>query len=143
MLKKLSIGGYLTAAAAVLGVVGAVCTVVSSSMRGDSALLGLPMIVAAAVLGVVLSCAAVVVCGRLGNHNPVCGIAVLGAIALYMYAFGAAAGQRIMMIAGLFSFNAGDTVGWSIFYVSVVAWVCLIVGSLLLVLSSFLKTVKA
>jgi len=143
MLKKLSVGAYLTIAAAVLGLVGLICTIASSSMRGDSALQGLPPIVIAAALGVVLSLVAVAACGSLGNHNPVCAVAVLGAIALYMYAFGAAVAQRVMMIAGLFSYNAGDTVGWSIFYVSVVSWVCLIVGCLLLIVSSFLKTVKA
>lgn len=142
-MKKLSVGAYLTAAAAVLGLVGLICTIVSSTMRADSALQGLPPIVIAAVVGIVLCCVAVASCGSLGNHNIVCAVAVLGAIALYMYAFGAAVGQRVMMIAGLFSFNAGDTVGWSIFYVSIVAWVCLIVGCVLLIAGSFMKSVKA
>jgi len=142
-MKKLSVGAYLTAAAAVLGLVGLICTIVSSTMRADSALQGLAPIVIAAIVGIVLCCVAVASCGSLGNHNIVCAVAVLGAIALYMYAFGAAVGQRVMMIAGLFSFNAGDTVGWSIFYASIAAWVCLIVGCVLLIAGSFMKTVKA
>ncbi len=141
-LKKLGIGAYLTAAAAVLGVVGLICTVVSSTMRVDSALQGLPLIVLAAIVGIALCCVAVFAGSKFGDHNPICAAAVLGAIALYFVTFGSAVGQRIMMIAGLFSYNAGDTVGWSIFYVSVAAWVCLIVGSVLLVIGSFLKTVK-
>ena len=68
--------------------------------------------------------------------------AVLGAIALYMYTLGGAAIQRVMLIAGLFSYNANNTAGWNIFYVSVAAWVCLLVGIVFLIIGSFTKSVK-
>jgi hypothetical protein len=47
-----------------------------------------------------------------------------------------------MLVAGLFSFNAANEAGWSVFYVSVGAWACLLLGCVLLVASGFMKSVK-
>lgn len=141
-MKKLSAGGYLNILAAILGVVGTVLTIVSSTMSADNTLAGLPMIVAAGIVGAVLCVLAVWTSGRFGNFDVIGSVSLLAAIALFFYTFGAAVGQRVMMIAGLFSFNAGNTVGWSVFYVSVGAWACLLVGCLMVVISGFLKTVK-
>ena len=47
-----------------------------------------------------------------------------------------------ILILIIFSFNAGNTVGWSIFYTCIGAWVCLLVGILFLVVGSFLKSVR-
>ena len=141
-MKKLSAGGYLNILAAILGVVGTVLTIVSSTMSADNTLAGLPMIVAAGIVGAVLCVLAVWTSGRFGNFDVIGSVSLLAAIALYCYAFGSAVGKQVMMIAGLFSFNAGNTVGWSVFYVSVGAWACLLVGCLMVVISGFLKTVK-
>lgn len=142
MLKKLNIGGYFNLLAAILGVVGTILTIVSATMSADNPLSGLPMIAAAGVVGAVLCVLSVFAPARMGNFDLAGSASLIAAIALYCYAFGAAVGQRIMLIAGLFSYNAGNTVGWSVFYVSVGAWACLLIGSLLLIISGFLRTVK-
>ena len=141
-MKKLSTGGYLTAVAAVLGLAGAILTLVSGMVSADNPLANAAMIVGAAFVGVVLCALALFAPGRFGNFDLLGSAAILGAIALYIYSFGAAVSQRVMLIAGLFSFNAGNTAGWNVFYVSVAAWVCLILGCLLLVVGAFLRTVK-
>lgn len=141
-MKKQGLAFYLNVLAVILGIVGVILTVVSSTMTTDNALSNLPVLVIAGIVGIILVCIAIYAPNRWGNHDPVSFVSVVAAIALYSYLFGAAVSQRIMLIAGLFSYNAGNTAGWSIFYVSVAAWVCLIVGILFLIVGSFLKSVK-
>ena len=141
-MKKQGIAFYLNILAAILGAVGLFLTVRSSTMSADNALSNLSTLILAGVVAIVLVCVAIVAPNRLGNHDPLSAIAVLAAIALYCYLFGSCVSQRVMLIAGLFSFNDANTVGWSIFYTCIGAWVCLLVGILLLVVGSFLKSVK-
>lgn len=142
MLKKLSIGGYLNALAAVLGLAGTILTIVSGMVSVDNPLTNTALIAAAGCAGVVLCLLAIFAPSRWGNFDMLGSVSILGAIALYCYTFGAAVGQRVMLIAGLFSFNAANEAGWSVFYVSVAAWVCLLLGCVLLVASGFVKSVK-
>lgn len=141
-MKKLSIGGYLTALAAILGLAGTILTVVSGKVSADNPLSNTGMIVAAGLVGVVLCALAIFAPSRWGNFDLLGSASILGAIALYCYTFGAAVGQRVMLIAGLNSFNAANEAGWRVFYVSVAAWACLLVACVVLVLSGFLKSVK-
>lgn len=142
MKMKKGIAFYLNVLAALLGVVGVILTIYSSTMTADNGLSGLTMLVIAGIVGILLVGVAIYAPTRWGNHNPVAAISVLAAIVLYAYVFGAAAIQRVMLIAGLFSFNAANVAGWNVFYVSLGAWGCLLVGILLLVIGSFLKSVK-
>ena len=141
-MKKQGIAFYLNILAAILGAVGLFLTVRSSTMSADNALSNLSTLILAGVVAIVLVCVAIVAPNRLGNHDPLSAISVLAAIALYCYLFGSCVSQRVMLIAGLFSFNDANTVGWSIFYTCIGAWVCLLVGILFLVVGSFLNSVK-
>lgn len=141
-MKKQGIAFYLNILAAILGAVGLFLTVRSSTMSADNALANLSTLILAGVVAILLVCVAIVAPNRLGNHDPLSAISVLAAIALYCYLFGSCVSQRVMLIAGLFSFNDANTVGWSIFYTCIGAWVCLLVGILLLVVGSFLNSVK-
>lgn len=142
MLKKLSIGGYLNALAAVLGLAGTILTIVSGMVSVDNPLTNTALIAVAGFAGVVLCLLAIFAPSRWGNFDMLGSVSILGAIALYCYTFGAAVGQRVMLIAGLFSFNSANEAGWSVFYVSAAAWACLLLGCLLLVVSGFVKSVK-
>lgn len=139
---KKGIAFYLNLLAALLGAAGLGLAVYSSVLSVDNAITGLPLVIAAGVIGVVLVVLAAVAPARMGNHNPVTAISVIAAIALYSYVYGQCALQRIMLIAGLFSFNSGNTVGWTIFYVTVACAVCMVLACILLIVSSFCKTVK-
>lgn len=142
MLKKLSIGGYLNALAALLGLAGTILTIVSGMVSVDNPLTNTALIAVAGFAGVVLCLLAIFAPSRWGNFDMLGSVSILGAIALYCYTFGAAVGQRVMLIAGLFSFNAANEAGWSVFYVSAAAWACLLLGCVLLVVSGFVKSVK-
>ena len=139
---KKGIAFYLNFAAALLGAVGLGLTVYSSTVSVDNALTNLPLVIAAGLVGIVLVVLAAVAPVRMGNHNPVTAVSVVAAIALYSYVYGQCALQRIMLIAGLFSFNSGNTVGWTIFYLTVACAVCMVIACVLLIVSSFCKTVK-
>lgn len=141
-MKKQGIAFYLNILAAILGAVGLFLTVRSSTMSADNALSNLSTLILAGVVAILLVCVAIVAPNRLGNHDPLSAISVLAAIALYCYLFGSCVSQRVMLIAGLFSFNDANTVGWSIFYTCIGAWVCLLVGILFLIVGSFLNSVK-
>ena len=108
---------YISAVAAVLGAIGVALAAYSSMISTDNALANMPLVIGAGVVGVVLVVAAMLAPASMGNHNPVTALGVLAAIALFSYVYGQCLLQRIMLIAGLFSYNAGNTVGWNIFYV--------------------------
>lgn len=140
---KKGIAFYLNAVAAVLGVAGVALAAYSSTLSADNALMNQPMILAAGVIGVVLVLVAMLAPSRMGDHNPVSAVSVLAAIALFSFVYGQCALQRIMLIAGLFSFNAGNTAGWNVFYAVIACAVCMVISCILLIVGSFCKSVKA
>lgn len=142
MLKKLNVGGYLNVLAALLGLAGTILTIVSGMVSADNPLANTALIAVAGFGGVALCLLAILAPSRWGNFDMVGSVSILGAIALYCYTFGAAVAQRVMLIAGLFSFNSANKGGWSVFYVSAAAWACLLLGCVLLVASGFVKSVK-
>lgn len=142
MLKKLSIGGYCNILAAILGLVGVILTIVSGIISTDNPLSNLPVIATAGIVGVVLCLVSTWSPTKFDNFDILSSASTLGAIALYCYTFAAAVGQQVILIAGLFSFNAANEAGWKVFYVSVGAWSCLLVGCVVLIVSGFLRTAK-
>ncbi|WP_081644411.1 hypothetical protein [Butyrivibrio sp. AE3009] len=66
----------------------------------------------------------------------------MGAIALFTTAFGKILSERILLIAGLFSYDSVNTVGWQVFSVTVVAFAGFIVGALVLIIGAFTRSVK-
>lgn len=139
---KKTIGFYLTLAAVILGAAGTALSSYSSSLSTENALSNGTLILAAGLVGAVLAAVGAFAAPAKGNHNPVTAITVLAAIALYSYTYGQCVLQRILLIAGLFSYNSGNTVGWSVFYATVGCAVCMILACILLIISSFCKTVK-
>lgn len=121
---------------------GVVLAIYSSMMTVENALTNLPLVIAAGVASLVLVAGAVLLPSRLGENSPVLMVCSLGGIALYSYVYGQCILQRIMMIAGLFSFNSGNAQGWRVFYIVVATVVCLLVASILLVVGGFFRSVK-
>ncbi len=140
---KKAIGFYLTLVAAVLGIAGAIFASYSSSLSTENALTNSNLVLTAGIIGAVLACVGAGASSRKGNHNPVTATTVLAAIALYSYVYGQCILQRILLIAGLFSYNSGNTLGWNVFYACIGCAVCMIAGCILLIVSSFCKSVKA
>lgn len=141
-MKKQSVGAYFNIVAAVLGIVGIIASVICSNMTRTYALGNLSTVVTFGITGVLLSLVAVVLPNMFGNRD-ICGTAaVLGAIALFTTAFGKVLAERILLIAGLFSYDSVNTVGWQVFYVTVVAFAGFLVGALALIIGAFLRSVK-
>lgn len=141
-MKKQGIAFYLNGIAFVLGIAGLILTVYSSNVSSDNALQNLPMLIAGGVVALVLVLVSMIMPNKMGNHDPISAVSVLAAIALYSYVFGQCILQRVMLIAGLFSFNSGNTAGWQVFYITIGAVACLFVGAIFLVIGSFCKSVK-
>lgn len=142
MKNKKDTAFYLNLSALILGIVGVVLAIYSSMMTVENALTNLPLVIAAGVASLVLVAGAVLLPSRLGENSPVLMVCSLGGIALYSYVYGQCILQRIMMIAGLFSFNSGNAQGWRVFYIVVATVVCLLVASILLVVGGFFRSVK-
>lgn len=142
MLKKLTLGGYLNAVAVLTGIVGLVLVIFGHTMSAANGLTNIATVVALGIVGVVAAFVTLFSTFKSGNHNTLGAACGLAAIALYLYVIGTSASQRVLMIAGLFSYNSMNTEGWRVFYVNVAAWVLLLLGALLLIVSSFMKSVK-
>lgn len=142
MKNKKGTAFYLNLSALILGIVGVVLAIYSSMMTVENALTNLLLVIAAGVASLVLVAGAVLLPSRLGENSPVLMVCSLGGIALYSYVYGQCILQRIMMIAGLFSFNSGNAQGWRVFYIVVATVVCLLVASILLVVGGFFRSVK-
>lgn len=140
---KKGIAFYLNLVAALLGAAGVALAGYSSSLSTENALSNGGLVIAAGVAGVILVVLAAWAPARMGDHNPVTAVSVLASIALYSYVYGQCVLQRILLIAGLFSYNSGNTLGWTIFYATVGCAVCMIVACILLIVGSFCKSAKA
>ncbi len=141
-MKKQGAGNYMTCFAGVLGIVGLVAAVICSNMTVTYRLGNMGQVALLAVCGVILSCAAILLPNKFGNHDVASTLAVMGAVAVYAFAFGAVLSERILLIAGLFSYDSVNTVGWQVFYVTVVSMAAFLIGDLVLIIGAFLKSVK-
>lgn len=142
MKKRLGAGAYITVLSALLGVAGLILTVMSNSVSRDNVLLGQNIIMAAGVCGIVCTVAAVAFGYRFGNHHIVSALLILVSIAVYCYVFGQCILQRVTLIAGLYSFNSGNKVGWKIFYMTIALFICYFISILAMIVGSFMNTVS-
>lgn len=141
-IKKQSVGAYFNLIAAILGVVGIVAAVICSNMTVTYSLGNLGKIAIIGVCGIILAILAICLPNLFGNHDILGTCSVLGAIALFAAAFGNVLSERILLIAGLFSYDSVNTVGWQVFYVTVVAIAAFVIADLMLIIGAFMKNVK-
>lgn len=141
-IKKQGTAFYFNVLAAVVGIVALAAMVISSTMTDAYALNSFPLYVLGAAIGVVLIAVVIYAANRWGNYDYVGTIAGVAAVALFSAVIGGIIMNRILLISGLFSWNSGNTPGWNVFYASVVSIVCFVVAIVLLIIGSFLKSVK-
>ncbi len=141
-MKKLSVGSYFNIVAAVLGIVGLVAAAICSGMTVTYTLGNMGTIVGLALVGAVLALASVYLPTVFGNADIPGTATVLLAIACFAAAFGNVLSERILLIAGLFSYDSVNTVGWQVFYVTVVSMAAFLVGCLVLIIGAFTNSVK-
>ena len=64
-------------------------------------------------------------------------IAAAGSVFLFGYTAIQAVNERILVISALFSWNSGNTVGWTSFYFTIAVAVCLVLASILVIVGAF------
>lgn len=143
MLKKFTVGSWLTLIAAVAGIVGVVAMLVSSNITTAYAYKTVNTLLLMGICGVVLCLLAVWSPTRFGNHDILSTCGTVGSIALFMAVVSTMVSDRILLIAGLFSYNSQNMVGWRVFYATVTGIVAFVIGCVLLVVASFLRNAKA
>lgn len=137
-MKKLGLNSILNVVAAVLGAVGLIATVVTSMMGDAFVMNSLTTCILAGVCGVVLCGVAV----AMRSNELVGAVSVWGAIAAYSVILYNIVMERMLLIGGLFSWNADNAEGWNVFYVTVVAVAGVLLASIVLMVSSFMKNKK-
>lgn len=123
----------LNLVAAVLGVVGVAATVYSSMYSEANALLSLTACILWGILGVALC-----VVPNFVKNDLVSLACSLGSIASLMVVVNNTVSERILMIAGIFSYNSQDQVGWTVFYIMIVGVVGLVLSCVSTMVASFL-----
>ena len=142
MLKKFTVASWLTVLAAVAGIVGVIFMLKSSNIDTAYAYKTVSTLTLMGACGVVLCLLAVWTPTVLGNHDIISTFGAVGAIALFMAVVGTMISDRVLLIAGLFSYNSQNMVGWSVFYATVTAAVAFVLGCVLLIVASFMKNAK-
>lgn len=141
-MKNFRIGSWLNLFAAVAGIVGLVAVIVSNNISSAYALKNTGLVTVMAVGGILLALVAIWSPTKFGNHDFISTAAVIGAIALFSAVIGSMILERILMIAGLFSYNSQNMTGWSVFYAIVVCAVALVIANVALIIGAFTKSVK-
>jgi len=132
MLKNTS--SKINVVAAVLALAAVILAFVSHSMTEANALINLGTVIAAGVAAVVLLVATVVV-----KNDIVSLVGILGAIACNMVVLNYTVSERILMIAGIFSYDSANVDGWNVFYVVVASCVCVVLSCVATMVGAFIK----
>lgn len=141
-LKKQGASFYFNVLSTITGIAALIAMVISSTMNEAYALNSFPLFVLGAAAGILLIITAVYAANRWGNYDFVSTFSVVAAIALFSTVIGGIIMNRILLISGLFSWNSGNTPGWNVFYASAVSIICYLISILLIIIGSFLKSVK-
>lgn len=131
---KLNKSSIVNVVAAVLALAGVIVAYVSHAYTSANAVSNVTMMIVAGVVAVALS-----VLPAFLKNDIVALVAPMGAIACMMYVFNMIISERILMIAGIFSYDAGNTDGWTVFYITVAAAVCLLVSVVINIVTAFGK----
>lgn len=141
-MKKWRIGSWLNLIAAIAGVVGVIALIVSNNVDSAYALKNFSIVLCMGLGGVLLALVAIWSPTKFGNHDFLSTFAVLAAIALFSAVIGSMILDRILMIAGLFSYNSQNMTGWRVFYGVVTGAVAFVVANLALIIGAFTPSVK-
>ena len=133
---------YFNILSAAAGIAAFIAMVISSTMNEAYALNSFPLFVLGAIAGILLILIAVYAANRWGNYDYVGTLSGVAAVALFSAVIGGIILNRVLLISGLFSWNSGNTPGWNVFYASVVSIACFVISIVLLIIGSFLKSVK-
>ena len=139
---KSGVGAILTYIASVLSFAGIVMMIVASSISKASAFYSLTLMLILAVAGMLLVVLASYLPLKKGNFDLYSTLSILIAIVLFMMDIRYMINERILLISGLFTYNAGSTIGWKIFYATIASIACFLLSIFSLIVASFTRAVK-
>lgn len=142
-MKKQGIAFWFNAIAIVAGIVGIVAMNKSSTIDTAYAYHGMSNFLLMSVGAIVLALVAIAAPNKLGNHDILSTASVVGAVALFSTVIGGMINERVLLVAGLFSYNSQNMVGWSVFYATVTACAAMLVAVLALIIGAFTTSVKS
>lgn len=140
--KRNGVGFFVGAIGLALAVAGAVAVVVCSLVSADYVLSNLPLYLLGIACAICLEVAPrfVKLAGKAKTLVPFIarGVSVflLARVSLDVIA------ARILLISGLFTWNSGNAVGWTVFSATVVATALLLASAVLLVIGAFMPEKK-
>ncbi|HHV60428.1 MAG TPA: hypothetical protein GXX49_09130 [Clostridiaceae bacterium] len=139
---KSGFGAILTYIASVLSFAGIVMMIVASSISKAYAFYSLTLMLILAVAGMLLVVLASYLPLKKGNFDLYSTLSILIAIVLFMMDIRYMINERILLISGLFTYNAGSTIGWKIFYATIASIACFLLSIFSLIVASFTRAVK-
>lgn len=141
-IKKQRVPFYLNALALVLMVAGMGFLIKSSVMSVTNRLGNLPWLIAALAAGMAAIVLGIWASNRANDKGYLSMASTMVAIAANVGVVGNALNARVMMIAGLYTYNRGYKEGWAVFNMSAVCFALLLIAALLLIVGAFFRPVK-
>ena len=132
-----TVSSKINVVAAVLALAALVLAIVGHAMTAANALLSLSTVVFAGAAATALMFAAGVLKGDFVGL-----LASLGGIAGNMVLLNYVISERILMIAGIFSYDSGNIDGWNVFYTIVACAVCAVLSCVTTMVAGFLSEKK-
>lgn len=134
--KKQSVLFWITSFAALLNLIGFIISLAANNTQGY-AYTSAGTIIAANIFAVIFFIAAATACVKFGNDHYVTAICGLAGVVLAVASGCMIIGERADLVAALTTYDSMNTIGWSVFYTSVVALAFDLVGALLAVAGAF------
>ena len=141
-IKKQSVSFYFDVLSLPLMLVGTIYMIHSSTMTAANILSNLPLLITAMVVGMAGVVLDIWAANRKNDKGYFSLVGKLAAIAASVSVVGSVLNARIMMIAGLFTYNRSYTEGWAVFNATLVCAGCLLVAALLMIIGSFFRNVR-
>lgn len=132
MLKTAS--SKINLGAGILALAALILAIVSHVMTEANALIGLSDAVAGGMAATALCLVAAF------SKSEILGLLCsLGSIATNMFLLNIVVSERILLFAGIFSYDSGNVDGWNVFYVVVASCVCVVLSCVATMVSGFVK----
>ena len=140
-IKKAGIYFWLNVATVALALVGAIILMVTNGTTGyalENAEIG----IAFAVISVAMIAAATFTSYKFGEQSVYTTVLKLVALVLISVERIVLVNSRAELVTGLLSWDAHNTLGWSVFNTSLAAIIILVIANILLIVSGFLGNKK-
>lgn len=137
MIKKLGVSFWLLAVTVVLAVVGFITVLMANATQGY-AISNLGLNIAAVIVAAVCVLGVAYFSASGDCHSIIVFALSAVAVVLFMYAFSNVLINRAELASALFTYDAVNTVGWGVFYKSVVAMVCCLASAIIVTVNAFI-----